>query len=130
MLANLKLDASIEYAKYIINSDVEIMADFVGKDFTVETEKVDNLKEYLSSEIVYPPRAYKYNIQGKVYVQFNINEDGSISNALVVRKLDKDLDKEAMRIVRNMPNWKPARNRNDEPIAIAYTCPVVFIIND
>jgi TonB family protein len=111
------------------NSDIDEMAEFVGKDFTNETEKITDLSEYLASEIVYPPRAYKYYVQGKVYVQCMINEDGSISNALVVRTLDKDLDKEALRIIRNMPNWKPAKN-NGEPVSIAYTCPVVFTIKD
>jgi hypothetical protein len=75
------------------NNDIDVMPEFVGKDFTIETEKVTDFREYLASEIVYPPRAYKYYVQGKVYVQFLINEDGSISNALVVRTLDKDLDK-------------------------------------
>ena len=79
-------------------SDIDEVAEFVGMD----------LKAYLASEIVYPPRAYKYYVQGRVYVQFVINEDGSISNALVVIGLDKDLDKEALRIIRNMPDWKPA----------------------
>ena len=100
-------------------SDIDVVAEFVGKDLT----------EYLASEIVYPPRAYKYHVQGKVYVQFMINEDGSISNSLVVRTLDKDLDKEALRIIRNMPNWKPARH-DGEPVPMAYTCPVVFTTKD
>lgn len=111
------------------STDIDVMAEFVGKDFTIETEKITDLREYLASEIVYPPRAYKYFVQGRVYVQFMINEDGSISNAMVVRTLDKDLDKEALRIIRNMPNWKPAKN-NGEPVPVACTCPVVFTIKD
>ncbi len=101
------------------NKEIDVMAEFVGKD----------LREYLASEIVYPPRAYKYYLQGKVYVRFLINEDGSISNALVVRTLDKDLDKEALRIIRNMPNWKPAR-KDGKPVPMGCTCPVVFTIRD
>jgi len=99
--------------------EIEVIAEFAGIDLTA----------YLTSEIVYPPRAYKYYVQGKVHVQFLINEDGSISNALVVRGLDKDLDKEALRIIRNMPDWKPAR-KDGEPVPMAYTFPVVFIIKD
>jgi len=100
-------------------SDIDAVAEFVGKD----------LKAYLSSEMVYPPRAYKYCLQGKVFVQFVINEDGSISNTLIVRGLDKDLDKEALRIIRNMPDWKPAR-KDGEPVPMSYTCPVVFTVRD
>ena len=99
--------------------DIDVVAKFGGQDFTA----------YLASEIIYPPRAYKYLVQGKVYVQFMINEDGSTSNALVVRGLDKDLDKEALRVIRNMPNWKPAK-KDGEPVPIAYICPVVFTIKD
>jgi protein TonB len=109
--------------------DIDEIAEFIGRDFTIETEKVTDLKEYFASEIVYPPRAYKYFLQGKVYVQFMINEDGSISNALVVLTHDKDLDKEALRIIRNMPYWKPAR-KDGQPVPMAYTCPVVFTIKD
>lgn len=99
--------------------NIEEEAEFVGQDFTA----------YLASEIVYPPRAYKYLVQGKVYVHFMINDDGSISNALVVRGLDKDLDKEALRIIRNMPDWKPAR-KDGEPVPMVFTCPVSFSIKD
>jgi protein TonB len=101
------------------SSDIDVVAEFVGKD----------LKAYLNSEMVYPPRAYKYYVQGSVYVQFVINEDGGISNALLVRGLDKDLDKEALRIIRNMPDWKPAR-KDGEPVRMSYTCPVVFTVGD
>ena len=116
---NYDFDINETNKPYHDNNDIDEMAEFVGKDF----------RKYLASEIVYPPRAYKYYLQGKVYVQFLINEDGSISNALVVRTLDKDLDKEALRIIRNMPNWKPAR-KDGEPVPMGYTCPVVFTIKD
>ncbi len=99
--------------------DIGVIAEFVGNDF----------KTYLASNIVYPPRAYKYHVQGKVYVQFMINEDGSISNALVVRGLDKDLDKEALRVIRNMQNWKPAR-KDGVSVPMACTYPVAFTIKD
>ena len=116
---NYDFDINETNKPYHDNNDIDEMAEFVGKDF----------RKYLASEIVYPPRANKYYLQGKVYVQFLINEDGSISNALVVRTLDKDLDKEALRIIRNMPNWKPAR-KDGEPVQMGYTCPVVFTIKD
>ncbi|MCK5462083.1 MAG: TonB family protein, partial [Bacteroidales bacterium] len=116
---NYDFDINETNKPYHDNNDIDEMAEFVGKDF----------RKYLASEIVYPPRAYKYYLQGKVYVQFLINEDGSISNALVFRTLDKDLDKEALRIIRNMPNWKPAR-KDGEPVPMGYTCPVVFTIKD
>jgi len=128
-IINYDFDLNITDRPILDSSEVDVMAEFTGKDFTIETEKIIDLREYLTSEIVYPQRAYKYHIQGKVYVNFKINEDGSISDALVVRKLDKDLDKEALRIIKNMPSWTPAKKDN-KPVSIRYTCPVVFNIND
>ena len=100
-------------------TDVDLMAEFAGNDLT----------GHLASELVYPPRAHKYLIEGKVYVQFLINEDGSVSNELVVRGLDKDLDKEALRVIRNMPDWRPAR-KDGETVPMVYTCPVKFTLKD
>jgi TonB family protein len=111
------------------SEDCDRMAEFIGKDYSVETDKAVDLHDFLAAEIVYPPMAAKYNIQGKVYVQFMINEDGSVSDALVVRTLHKDLDKEALRVVRNMPAWKPAV-KEGKPVRTAYTCPIAFSMED
>jgi TonB family protein len=111
------------------SGEYDQVAEFIGIEYSIETDETVDLQDFLATEIVYPPMAFKYNIQGKVYVHFMINEDGSVSDALVVRTLHKDLDKEALRIIRNMPVWKPAI-KEGKPARIAYTFPVVFSLED
>lgn len=63
---------------------------------------------YFSKNVKYPIMAKEMVIQGTVYVQFKVMQDGSIEEETVVRGVDSVLDEEAMRVVRNMPKWAPA----------------------
>lgn len=65
----------------------------------------------MSRNIKYPTKAIESKIQGRVIVQFVVNKDGSISNAKVVRSVDPDLDKEALRVINSMPQWKPGMQK-------------------
>ena len=58
-------------------------------------------------------------------VQFVVNKDGSISGAKVVRSVDPDLDKEALRVINSMPKWKPGMQKG-EPVSVKFTVPIVF----
>ncbi|MBR5085790.1 MAG: TonB family protein [Muribaculaceae bacterium] len=84
------------------------------------------LMNYLSTHIKYPQSAQDNNIQGKVVVQFVVEKDGSIGEIKVVRGVDKDLDREAVRVCKSLPKFSPARNANNEPVRMWYTCPVTF----
>jgi TonB family protein len=78
---------------------------------TFETDFIGGpsaMQKFISSEVKYPIKAVKKGITGKVYVSFVVNEDGSISDAKVVRGVHKLLDNEALRIVNAMPPWQPA----------------------
>lgn len=87
------------------------------------------LMKYLSENVRYPASAHKAGIQGRVTVQFIIDKDGSIKEPEVIRSVDKDLDAEAVRIVKSLPNWKPGIQKG-EPVAVRYTIPVMFRLND
>lgn len=69
---------------------------------------VDAMVKYISKNVKYPNKAIKNNDQGKVFVQFVVEKNGKISNIEVLRGVSKELDKEAMRVVRKMPKWFPA----------------------
>lgn len=84
-----------------------------------------DLNEYLSKNISYPKIAAENNIEGKVIAQFIVEQDGSISNASVLRKMGWGMDEEAIRVIRAMPNWKPGK-QNGKPVRIRYTLPVNF----
>jgi len=64
-------------------------------------------------------------IQGKVYVGFVVDKDGTITNVKVLRPVDPYLDKEAVRVVKAMPKWNPGRQMN-KAVRVSYTVPVNF----
>ena len=68
-------------------------------------------------------------IQGKVFIQFVIERDGSITDVKVVRGVDASLDKEAVRVVQSMPKWKPGKQRG-KPVRVAYTLPINFQLSN
>ena len=84
------------------------------------------LFKYLSENVKYPVIAQENGIQGRVVCQFTVNKDGSIVDVEVVRSGgDASLDKEAVRVIKTMPKWKPGKQRN-KPVRVRYTVPVSF----
>ncbi len=83
------------------------------------------LIKYIESHIIYPPMAAENNVQGRVVVQFVVNKDGSIGEVKVVRSVDKDLDAEAVRVIKSMPKFIPGR-QNGQAVSVWYTLPVPF----
>ncbi len=81
--------------------------------------------KWLRDNIVYPSAASEEGVQGRVVVEFVVGKDGSITNVRVVRPRHPALDKEALRVVKAMPNWVPGRN-NGQPVKVTYTLPVTF----
>ena len=84
------------------------------------------LFKYLSENIKYPVIAQENGIRGKVVCQFTVNKDGSIVDIEVVRSGgDPSLDKEAVRVIKTMPKWKPGKQRG-KPVRVKFTVPVSF----
>lgn len=80
---------------------------------------------YLASNIKYPVVAQENGVQGRVIVSFVVERDGSISDVRVARSVDPSLDREAQRVVKSMPRWKPGK-QNGSAVRVKYTVPVVF----
>ena len=83
------------------------------------------LFEYLSKSIRYPAEAMAANEQGRVIVEFWVMKDGSIENIKVVRSISPALDKEAIRVVADMPRWTPGELRG-EKVNVKYALPINF----
>ena len=84
------------------------------------------LFKYLSENVKYPMIAQENGIQGRVICQFVVNKDGSIVDVEVVRSGgDPSLDKEAVRVIKSMPKWKPGKQRG-KAVRVKYTVPVNF----
>lgn len=107
----------VEEKKEEIFKSVEQMPTFPGGD--------QALMKYLSSHINYPAMAQENGVQGRVVVQFVVTKTGKVGEVKVVRSVDKDLDREAVRVCKSLPNFVPGR-QNGQPVNVWYTLPVTF----
>ena len=87
----------------------------------------EGLGKYLSENIKYPKKALKNGITGKVFVQFVIDKTGKVTKVVAVRGVEKSLDKEAVRVIKSMPKWKPGM-KDGQPVKVKYTIPINFKI--
>ena len=86
------------------------------------------LFRYLRNEIEYPRSARQAGIEGTVIVNFVVNKDGSITDAKVGRGVTDKLNQEALRVVKQMPDWNPGKQRG-KPVRVRYRVPIRFSLN-
>ncbi len=106
-----------EPVKEEIFTAVEQMPQFPGGEA--------ELLKYIASHIKYPTMAAENNIQGRVVVKFVVGKDGRVGDVVVVRGKDPDLDKEAVRVVKTLPNFIPGK-MNGQAVSVWYTLPINF----
>ncbi len=100
--------------------DKIIQAEFPGG----ETE----MMKFLADNTHYPVVAKDEEIQGKVFMQFTVDFDGSIKDVTVLRSIHLSLDTEAIRVIQSMPKWTPGA-QNGKNIAVTYILPITFSLN-
>jgi protein TonB len=83
------------------------------------------LMKYVGSHIKYPQIARETGIQGRVFVGFVVEPDGSISNVKLLRGIGGGCDEEAMRVIKSLPKWKPGKQRG-KAVRVSYQIPVFF----
>lgn len=98
---------------------VEEMPEFPGGQLA--------LRNFLATSVKYPVIAQENGIQGKVFVNFVVAKDGTITNAKIARGVDPALDKEALRVVNSLPKWKPGK-QGGKPVRVSYTVPINFVL--
>lgn len=96
---------------------VDEMPKFPGGD--------SGLYSFISSNLNYPAMAIENNVQGRVIVQFVVKKDGSIGDVTVKRSVDRDLDREAVRVCKKLPKFIPGK-LNGQPVSVMYTLPITF----
>ena len=89
---------------------------------------IEKLYEYLGNNIYYPEMAKENGIQGKVFVQFVVWKDGTIRDVKVVKGVHKTLNTEALRVINEMPKWKPGKQRGKN-VNARFTLPIKFRIS-
>ena len=128
----------IDFERYEIESEIEIEDTESDEDDEEVFMVVENMPEfpggtlglmkYIQKTIKYPPIAEEYNITGKVYISFIVDKTGSVTNVKVVRGVDKNLDAEAIRVVKSFPKYTPGTQRGN-PVRVMFTIPINFTLN-
>lgn len=85
------------------------------------------LMEWIASNIQYPATCKEQGIKGRVYVQFIVEKDGSLSNIKIIRSPNNTLSKEAERLIKAMPKWQPG-TQDGQPVRVKYCLPINFRI--
>lgn len=98
---------------------VEEMPEFPGGQ--------EALRQFIANEVRYPIEAQEKAIQGKVFINFVVSENGTIKDAKVARGVDPLLDNEALRVVNNLPVWKPGKQKGQN-VNVSYTIPINFAL--
>jgi|GEM_PF-1707087 len=96
------------------------LASFPGGDIS--------MMKYISTNRRYPAESMKNKVEGRVVVKFLIDQSGKVMNAVVIRKLDKACDAEALRVIRSMPDWSPAVYEGHSE-SMYCTIPIMFKLN-
>ena len=99
---------------------VEQMPEYPGGDM--------GLFRFVSFNLKYPVEAQKARIQGTVYVRFVVNKQGKVEKAEIIRSLSPDCDKETLRVINMMPDWKPGIQKG-QTVSVWYTLPIKFKLN-
>ncbi len=125
----LMLFAVTVYGQNVTEQIQQLLAD--AKVFDVVEEQPSfpggqgALMSWLADNIKYPVEAAKNGAQGRVIVQFVVTATGSIADVKVIRGIEPSLDKEAVRVISNMPKWTPGK-QNGTAVNVRYTYPVIF----
>jgi TonB family protein len=96
------------------------MPEFIGGE--------DALIRFLNQKVKYPNYEILQELEGTVIVEFLVDKDGSISHAKVIKSATPGFDKEALRVVKMMPRWKPGI-QGGEPVKVLFNVPITFELN-
>lgn len=91
-------------------------------------ENDGNVFSWLQKKMKYPEKAIKEKKTGKVLVNFIIDKEGNVTNPRIIRSVDPELDAEALRVIRQMPKWKPGI-KDGKPIEVSMNIPFTFMLS-
>lgn len=114
---NVDESASLDANTDEVFKVVEVDPEFPGGE--------EALYKYLAENIKYPVMAKNNKVEGRVYITFVIEKDGTVSDAKVLRSVNEELDAEALRVINAMPKWKPGTQRG-VPVRVQYNIPISF----
>ncbi len=128
-------DTKIEEQVISVTLVEELVEEEVDEIFTIVEQKpspVGGLQafyQYVSENMKYPQAASRINVQGRVFVQFVVEKDGSLTDIQVVKGIGAGCDEEAIRVLESAPNWVPGKQRG-RPVRVRMILPIVFKLVD
>ena len=102
---------------------------FVEEQATFRGGDINDFREWVQENIVYPPLAIENNIFGRVTVQFAVSSQGDVVDVKILRGVDPSLDEETRRVILSSPRWQPAR-QGGRPVKQQFTIPVVYTLTE
>lgn len=123
------VDADLELDKVIVVGYSEEKEPEAEQEVFVVVEEMPSfsmgLPKYFAKELRYPASAQSLGIEGTVKVSFVVNHQGKVTDAKVIQSVDASLDKEALRVINSMPDWKPGKQRG-KAVDVRFSFPVEF----
>lgn len=84
---------------------------------------------YVSENMKYPARAKRLGVSGRVFVQFVVEKDGSLTDVIIIKGIHEDCDSEAVKVIENAPKWAPGKQRGN-PVRVYQTLPIMFVLKE
>jgi TonB family protein len=86
---------------------------------------ISKFYRYIQDSLKYPEKARRKNIQGKVFISFVVDKDGSLTNVKVIKGVSSEINAEAIRLIKESPKWKPGM-QNGNAVRVQYAAPIPF----
>lgn len=131
----MEMDFDVEFAEDMAIEDLVFEdlpePEVADQVFTVVEEQpepyggIGAFYEYVKKTFKYPNQARRMNVEGKVYVQFVVDKDGTITEVQAIKGIGAGCDEEAVRVLENAPKWKPGKQRG-VPVKVRIVLPINF----
>ncbi len=135
-VASIDINTEATEQTMIVQTDIKIREEVIEEEpeiFLVVEEQPEfpggytELMKYLQTNMKYPQIAKENGISGKVWINFVVDDKGNIIKIKVAKSVDPTLDAEAVRVVENMPKWKPGKQRG-KSVYVNFNLPVNFVL--
>jgi len=124
---DIEIDTEVEVDEVVevFEEEEEIVEDEVFTIVEQMPEIPGGIQKYLGENVKFPNAAKANGISGRVFVNFTIGKDGKVRDVKILRGVHDLLDKEAIRVVKAMPKWKPGKQRG-KAVSVSYNLPISF----
>ena len=102
----------------------------LGQQPSFNGGNANEFSKWVAANMKYPEKCRQSKIQGRVTLQFTITEKGEVTDVRVLRGVNEELDKEALRVVSASPRWTPGKDKNGNIVPVSFTFPVLFQLPD